>query len=273
MGPRDKSGFRLGTTSYILADGIIPNLRYLRGQVDDVEIVLFESDDFTNLPSPEEVSTMAELAAEADLTFTVHLPLDTRLGSADESERAASVRKCRSVMDRMEPLDSLAYVLHLHGDRRGDPPSTDLGRWEDRNRRSVTEILEGPVPPHRICVENLDYDFSLAAGLVESMDLSVCIDIGHLLVTGMEVGAHLERWGGRTRVVHLHGVRDGYRDHSDIGHLPPGLLKDLLAWLEAGDPPFERVLTLEVFGENDFSRSMAVLRELPASLRKKGCQP
>jgi hypothetical protein len=42
--------FRLGTSSYIIPDEILPNIQYLKDLVDDVEIVLFESDEYSNIP-------------------------------------------------------------------------------------------------------------------------------------------------------------------------------------------------------------------------------
>ena len=43
-----KPEFRLGTTSYIIPDEILPNVRFLAGKVQDVELVLFEVDDGQN---------------------------------------------------------------------------------------------------------------------------------------------------------------------------------------------------------------------------------
>jgi len=43
--------FRIGTTSYIIPDEIIPNVRFLAARVEDVELVLFEADEgMNNLP-------------------------------------------------------------------------------------------------------------------------------------------------------------------------------------------------------------------------------
>ena len=67
---------RLGTTSYIVPDEILPNLRFLADRVDDVELVLFESDEYSNLPTKSDVAEMGRIANDNDLTFTVHLPLD-----------------------------------------------------------------------------------------------------------------------------------------------------------------------------------------------------
>jgi hypothetical protein len=59
---KDCFPFRVGTTSYIVPDNLLPNLRYLADRVDDVELVLFESEEFSNMPSPSEVEEMAALA-------------------------------------------------------------------------------------------------------------------------------------------------------------------------------------------------------------------
>ncbi len=40
-----KRQFRLGSTSYVYPDDILPNVRKLMSSVDDIELVLFEVDD------------------------------------------------------------------------------------------------------------------------------------------------------------------------------------------------------------------------------------
>jgi hypothetical protein len=80
--PSDHGGRRSkwGATSYVLPDHILPNVEYLGPIVDDVELVLFETDEYgSNLPGPAEIARLLELAAEHDLSYTVHLPLDLRL--------------------------------------------------------------------------------------------------------------------------------------------------------------------------------------------------
>lgn len=256
--------FRLGTTSYIIPDDIIPNLRHLSGKVEDVELVLFESDGWSNMPSSEDVGEMARVAKASRLSYTIHLPLDTRLGSPDEAERLASVEKCRRVMDLMAPVRPFAWILHLHGDRRGDPPTDDLPRWTAQNRRSLTELLSlTAVDPRRICVETLDYNFNLVADLVEAFDLSVCLDIGHLLVYGRDVTAHLNRWLDRTKVFHIHGVRPDGTDHVSLAYFPEALLEELSSRLACLPETDARVVTLEIFGEADFEASMQVLQQKP----------
>jgi sugar phosphate isomerase/epimerase len=201
------------------------------------------------------------VAAAHELSFTVHLPLDAHTGSADERERAAAVGKCRRVIKLTEPLNPFAWVLHLAGDKRGDAPSDDVPRGCAQHRRSRAELWEDSVAPARICVETLDYAFDCIAPLVEEFDLSVCLDIGHLLITGRDVAAHIERWLDRARVFHVHGVDASGKDHASLRHFPEGLLEDLAARLGALPAEDTRVMTMEVFGEEDFEDSMTTIVE------------
>jgi hypothetical protein len=85
--------FRLGTTSYILPDEILPNALYLAGQVRDIELVLFEVDDGpNNLPSAEVVAELAALGQAMDLTYTVHLPLDLRLSVTGDTAHPSMIK-------------------------------------------------------------------------------------------------------------------------------------------------------------------------------------
>ncbi len=112
--------FRLGTTSYIIPDDILPNVRYLAGKVQDVELVLFEVDhDLSNLPSPDVIKELARLSKENDLTYTVHLPLDLRLGAGGE-ETHLSLVKARKVIELTRPLNPWAFVVHLDANDSGD---------------------------------------------------------------------------------------------------------------------------------------------------------
>jgi sugar phosphate isomerase/epimerase len=266
-GLKDAFPFRLGATSYVLPADILPNLNYLQHRMDDVELVLFESDEYSNMPSEAHVDAMVALKHRAGLTYTVHLPLDTRLGSDDEAERAASVGKCRRVIERMGPVDPFAWILHLHGDHRGDPPSADMPRWLAQNRRSLAELLDTGPAPRTVCVETLDYDLEHVATIIDEFDLAVCVDIGHLLVNRQDVAQQLDRWWQRTRVLHVHGVNPQGKDHAHCGHLSTGLLEAVADRLCAS-PLLARVMTMEVFGMEDFARSVETVAERLAKWRK-----
>lgn len=246
--------FRLGTTSYIVPDEILPNVRYLSDKVDDIELVLFESDEISNIPDADVVSELIGLACEHDLTYTVHLPLDAYLGHGDEAVRTDSVGKCLRIIERTLPLDPFSYVIHFHGDKRGKLPSDDIKHWQAQHRKSMEELL-AIVPGRLLSVETLDYPFGLIQDIVSDLGLSVCLDIGHVLMCGYDLDSYLKRHGPTARVFHLHGIVDGV-DHRDISHLPDEVLSSVL--VNASYRP-GTVMTLEVFSAQDFHQSIKTL--------------
>jgi len=259
---------RIGTTSYIIPADIIPNLLFLKDIVEDVELVLFESDEFSNLPSKTDVREMGRIAEDAGLSFTVHLPLDALPGAAREKDRNQSAEKWLRVMDRMEPLLPFGWVVHLN-----DPPETPLnspaGRpttpqsswdnWLGQCGKTIDALISR-TKPENLCIETLSYDFGRVFPLVVEKDCSVCIDIGHLLMTRRDVPACLDAWLDQTRIIHLHGVREDGRDHVNLSHFDRELLYRIVAAVKTRST-VNRVLTLEIFSRGDLETSLSVLKE------------
>ncbi|MFZ2633132.1 MAG: cobamide remodeling phosphodiesterase CbiR [Desulfosalsimonadaceae bacterium] len=247
--------FRLGTTSYIIPADILPNLRFLAHRVDDVELVLFESDQYSNLPTASDVAEMASIGEESGLTYTVHLPLDAWPGSTDEAIRKTSMEKWLRVMDLMDVLHPFGWIVHLD-----TPPLNDasaVSAWQEQCRRSL-ETLARRVDASKLCVETLSYDYSLAWPPAFKTGCSVCMDVGHLVLNDYDVAAYFDSWFDRTRVVHLHGVRSGGRDHSDLRYLDSGILRLLMEQLTVS-AHIPRVVTLEIFSQTDLEISLRVL--------------
>jgi len=171
---------------------------------------------------------------------------------------------CLRIIERMSPLEPFAWILHLEGDQRGDPPSKNVSRWQSQHGRSVERLTASVEEARTICVESLDYEFSLVGQIIREHDTGVCLDVGHLLQTGREVQPHWDAWADRIGVVHLHGVRPDGTDHVDVSYLPPGFLEAMIGLLKQ-EPALERVLTLEVFAADDFYTSVEVLKRCLAT--------
>ncbi len=252
--------FRVGTTSYIIPDDILPNVTALAPLVDDIELLIFETPDISNLPDADTLHALNTLAAEHDLTYTVHLPLDMGLGSGSEQARQHAVSSCRRVIEATSHLEPFAYILHLDADdggTRGEAPAPDPPAWERRMTHSVRELLDTGISPQHVCVETLAYRFEYADRIIEEHDLGVCLDIGHLGLYGYDVRSHIDRYLARTRVLHVHGLEDG-KDHRGLDQLDPALLDYTVDALTAsGDEP--RVFTMEVFSKETFEPSMHVM--------------
>jgi sugar phosphate isomerase/epimerase len=252
------SSFRLGTTSYIIPADILPNVRYLAGQVRDVELVLFEVDDGpNNLPSPSDVAELGALARQHDLTYTVHLPLDLRL-AAGGGEQHVSLFKARKVIECTRALDPWAYVLHLDGkEYQQDPATPGLSRWQAEAVRALELVAAWAGDPQRLAVENLDgYPPEFWTPVLERVPVSRCIDVGHLWKDGIDPLPFLERHLNRTRVIHIHGI--GTRDHQSLSHMPPDQIHSVFTLL--AQRQYSGVVTLEVFGEEDFHSSLEAIR-------------
>ncbi|MGH8632426.1 MAG: cobamide remodeling phosphodiesterase CbiR, partial [Burkholderiales bacterium] len=223
--------FRLGTTSYIIPDDILPNVHFLADKVQDIELVLFEVDDGpNNLPSPEAVAELAALAQEHALTFTVHLPLDLRLG-ADGDEGHVSLVKAKKVMDGTRALEPWAYVMHLDGQDVKDGASpAQLARWQANSLRGLDIVANWAGGPERLAVENLErYPLDFILPVIERLPVSRCVDVGHLWLDGHDPLPYLRAALPRTRVIHLHGIAG--RDHRSLAHTPPEKLHPVMETL------------------------------------------
>jgi sugar phosphate isomerase/epimerase len=250
--------FRLGTTSYILPDHILPNVRFLAPLVDDIELVLFESAEHSNMPGPADIETLRQLALAHDLSYTVHLPLDIELGHHDRTRRLHSVEQCRRVVELTRPLAPFAWILHLSHPAGPDPiPDHDRARWLGALAEATAALADVFPDPFRCCVETLSYPFGWVEDIVNGRGFSVCFDVGHLLLRGTPLAEAWQRLGDRTRVMHLHGVR-GRTDHTDISALAPDVLSLLWSALRRTEHG-TRAVTLEVFNRHDFERSVETL--------------
>jgi sugar phosphate isomerase/epimerase len=252
--------FRLGTTSYIIPDDLLPNARYLAGQVRDIELILFEVDDGpNNLPSTEVIDELKKIAQENDLTYTVHLPLDLKLGE-DGSERDQSLVKAKRVIDCTGRLDPWAYVLHLDG--KAVRTSTDaelVNRWQDQSVRALEIVSGWAGSPEKLAVENLEtYPLDFIQPVLDRIPVSRCVDVGHLWLDGHDPLPYLQAASLRTRVIHMHGIAE--RDHRSLRFMPHEKVRTV--WNELIRLNYDGVLTLEVFSEEDFLSSIEVIEKL-----------
>ena len=257
-----RRNFRIGSTSYVYPDDIVPNVRQLAHLVQDVELVLFEVDDYgANLPDAAAIAELNTLARGNDLTYTVHLPLDLRFGDA------TSFDKAHRAIDATRPLNPFALVMHLDGRVLVNQPTAEtIARWQSDAAQAVAQIGEWVGDAPRVCVENVEaWDPGHFRDLVIRAGASRCIDIGHLWLQKCNPLPHLKENLSRTRVIHLHGI--GSRDHQSLRHTPPGDLQAVVDTLLRAD--YDGVVTLEVFGIDDFFSSFQVLRD---SLARSGCQ-
>ena len=100
--------FRLGTPSYVYPAGVLPNVSALAGRVDDIELVLFESDNGANMPSDRDLTQLAELAADGILLDCVTVWLGNILVREDAA--AAAGRQARFLDALAAAADEVVLV-------------------------------------------------------------------------------------------------------------------------------------------------------------------
>jgi len=273
--------YRLGTTSYIYPTDVLPNVKKLAGKVDDVELVLFEYKNISNLPTPENIKQMKQLAERENLTFTVHLPLDLSIGDFNVSVRNQSLNKAKSLIKLTNSLNPLGYIIHPD---RWTPDAKNeifplqhlknkrftLGQLnnEDKQRINywVDKVLEGlhtlkPIVAENstLCVENTNFLFDYLFPSLLKSPFGICLDVGHLLQSDLEIMPYLRRYVEKLQIIHLHGVSNG-KDHQRLTKEMHPQLKQLFNYLKQND--YKGVVTLEVFSEEDLLHSFQVLKEV-----------
>jgi sugar phosphate isomerase/epimerase len=250
--------FRLGAPSYILPDAIIPNIRFLGPHIDEVELVLFESESEYSLPSPAEIEEMRHLAAQFKLVYNVHLPTDAFLADADPRSRDLFRQRVLQFIERTSPLDPTVFILHCESSSADVRKSTDLNAWMDLVGESFEKLVHDGVDPHRIALENLEYAPETLLPLAERFGMSLCLDIGHLLRYGHSLCGRLRPLLEKSSMVHLHGVRHG-RDHLGIHRIAEQ------AWnliRQALDESFTGGVSLEVFSLEELVPSLDRIQTL-----------
>lgn len=238
--------FRLGATSYIYPADILPNVRRLAGVVDDVELVLFEMPEASNLPNAETIAELRKIAASYGMSYTVHLPLDLQLGAEDE-RWAPSVEKARRVIRATRPLEPWAYIAHLNIDHFLSPD-----RWQRRCALAMEILAQEAGGPGLLSVENLENcPLEMLIPVLDAAPVSLCLDVGHLWLAGLDPLPALRAFLKRARVVHLYGTAG--QGHRSLCWAAPDSLRAVLGELVRQN--FLGVVTLEVFSAEEFFSS------------------
>lgn len=255
--------FRLGTTSFILPDHIIPNVKALGPHVDEIELLVFESQPETVLPSNDQIQTLQRLAAQFDLTYNVHLPLDISLSKGSEDERQQAIDALLKTLDRVAPLDATTHTLHLEmpDPVLSDTENTDrVNGWRDQMELTLDRFLGQLNRPERLTIETLNYDFSIIEPVVRSRHLPICIDIGHGIKYGYDWLSLYRTDPSMVPLVHLHGVTNEngrIKDHQGLGKMLHEQRQSILSFLET----YTGTVSLEVFNQEDLVNSLAYLSD------------
>ncbi len=188
---------------------------------------------------PSSIERLAELKNRRNLSYTVHLPLwSVEPSTPLRHVREGSVQAVIETINACSSLEPEVYVLHATGAlaaefyRMNLPELAHallLRQFQSGARRSIQTILaETHLPSRKLAIETIEFPFDLTIELAEDLDLSICLDTGHVLVGfSGPVGLFeaLEKCLPRLGEVHLHDGpwqgserKIGYgKDHKPIG--------------------------------------------------------
>lgn len=247
--------FRIGTTSFIYPDHYVPNVKMLGPYFDEIELLLFESLQPDVLPAPAVIAQLAHLAEKYDLTYNVHLPTDISITDPHPSKQKRAIDTILSIIDLTSPLSPSGYALHIPYNRVSFETET-VKKWQNQAHANLRKILAAGIQPDSILVETLDYPCELLSGIIGELDLSICLDLGHLMLQGYDIKSAFNRYGAKTAMIHLHGFINN-RDHLDLNTLSDDNIEPLLWILRQ----FTKTVSLEVFSFEDLQASLMFLEK------------
>lgn len=183
--------------------------------------------------APEQIEALATLKAEEGLAYTVHLPLwSVEPSTPLMPVRAGSVRAVIDIIEATRPLRPEVYVHHATGAlaaefyRMGLPPMGKamlLRQFQQGAMASLRTILEETgIPSRSLAIETVEFPLDLTLEMAEALDLSICLDVGHVL-SGFSGSADLDAavaaCAPRLAEVHLHdAILAEDPEHPVYGH-------------------------------------------------------
>ncbi len=168
------------------------------------------------------------------LSYSVHLPFRAIDISYPCNELSQSyAHYFSSIIKKLNPLEPTAYVLHTTGEvgkklRYIDEGSSITKILILRAKNVIEKIIgQTGVSSRMIAVENIKFPFGAMINMIEQLDLSICMDIGHIYAgfSGhIAIDDFISKFSSRIAEIHLHDVeRDitesgiTYKDHKPMG--------------------------------------------------------
>lgn len=256
--------FKLGTTSFIFPDHIVPNVKKLGRFFDEIELLVFESHPKEVLPTEDDIKELLYLSHEHNLTYNIHLPIDVSLSCASTKKRLKASETILQVMELFTSLTPNTFTLHLDmpQDIKNDIQNQKkMKRWQYNIQQNLDSILSKVANPEIISIETLNYPFRFVEPFIEEYNMSVCIDAGHQIKYGHSLLETFDKHRLRTPVIHLHGVDfsgQHIKDHTGLDKLP----KQYVSQIQTMLCDYTGVVSLEVFNLENLNRSLIFLSKI-----------
>jgi sugar phosphate isomerase/epimerase len=260
-------------------DARLTHLRAVRRLVEDLGLQAIELNGDFSILYPEVFEStyyeqVADLQEELGFACTVHLPFLWLDGlSLADPVRRASVECVARALEWSNRLSVETYVLHLWGMWSSMMLSVQQMQAEERRRLlgrmlaqadATLEEIGDLVPNRKLCVENLErFPFQDIEAVIQRKGVRMCLDVGHLAVSGADVVEFLDRHWDTIGEVHLHdalpgeGLGPGTRDHLALGRGGVDYVRVMDCLAEGG---YDKVVILELNSEAELLESLEKVR-------------
>ncbi len=256
QGALSMHGWRIAAPSWVIADSLAANCRFLEGRVSEVGLLFFETTACLAYTEKDLPADMASLS----LAWHAHLPLDLPW---EDAETTADI--CLSLMDNVDFLGVRRAVLH-------PPVSASMGEAAPRALEYFARRWRMAGRDMRDCLlENIHgEDLTGLWPTIRRLGFAVCLDIGHLLAYRQERLLALPDLRAVVRMVHLNAPGPGGRHlpltalSSEDGERVARVLQTVCGTPDTagGKIGGEPVLMMEVFDWAGFVESLPVLNRM-----------
>jgi sugar phosphate isomerase/epimerase len=247
--------FKIGTTSFIYPNKYVQNVAMLAPYLDEIELIFFESAP-TSLPSKDEISILLSLSNDYNLSYNIHHPLDIFPGTQDPSLRQFAVETIQRIIDLTAPLSPYTHTLHLPYEGI-DHENESIKRWKAHIGQSMENLRATGIDSKSISVETLNYPIEWVEEILIDFNLSICMDLGHLIIYEFNMKDVFDKYHDNTSIIHLHGACDG-RDHRALDLLEKSDFKTILEILNQ----FKGTVSIEVFSYEHLIASLNLLENV-----------
>ena len=247
--------FNIGTTSFIYPDDYVPNIKMLGPYLENIELLLFESNHTDALPSKQVIGELASLAKDFNLAYNVHLPTDISISSRDPQQQRIAVETISRVAERVAALSPTTLTLHVPcNDDSLD--EDNIKSWQERVIKNIAKIMANGTPGDLISIENLDYPFEFLVPIISELDLTICLDCGHLLLHGDDNEKFFNTYSAKIAIIHLYGVAKNHF-HGSLDQLPEKLMAPIMRLLAH----FNGIVSMEVFSYAHLDASLKFIEK------------
>jgi hypothetical protein len=219
---------KIATTSFIIKDNRINNIKFIKKFIDNIELLYFEGKKTQDLPTAKEINYFKK----SPLNYSVHLPINTY-----------KIEKIEKFMATFSDIKNItSFISHINYNK------TNIKKIHDLQKKYKKDIL----------IENITQTLQEAKNFIHN-DINISFDIGHILpyCDNFSIMNFLYIHKSFIKYLHIYGSLDG-KKHQSLKYINKSLLISLLKFAIKTDI----IMCIEVFNLKDFIESIGIIKNL-----------